>query len=792
MKKIYTILTVALLFLGNLAYSQYYVISRTDIGKNPKALNRDSEGPIPAIGGYDILINLSQTSTPAVQWSATQNIPFTFSFNDTVVTQYKVSNTGVLTFSIDATTVPSSTNEDLPSPNIPNNSVMAWGLRQAQGNDVLSSKTFGKAPYRQHWVYFGSFSTPEGSIDPNNGAWTYWGIVLEETTNNIYVVDMRDFNMNTSLTVGIQINSTTAVQVGSDVAGRSDGGPNTTTDDNSYYEFIQGNRQAVDVAVEELEVIPFPNISDNEIPVGGLLANYGTDAITSLDLNYSINGGNTVTQSLTNLNIAPGEFLEVMHTTPFALTNAGEIDVDFWISNTNGVADQDNRNDTVKGSTLVSNAIPNIIDNIIGAFKDSLIGRVRDGLDDPTDLDFHPDFSRMELWVINRREASIGGSTTIYYNAGRRGSQSSETRVDGNSIHFMSLPSGIAFSNNGNFANSPSVWDANQRPNTSNPFTGPALWTSDTSLYALEHGENGSHYDMLHESPYSMGIAHESGNAFWLYDGNSGDIVRYDFVDDHAPGNDDHSDGIVRRYPVPVSTIRNSTTQRIPNHVVLDKETNWLYIVDAQAAEVLRLDITSGTSNGLFSGSTVFGQTEALTEYSNMAGITFETIIDTDLETPSGIEIIGDRLLVSDYENGDIRVYDMSADFNYLGKFETGREGIAGIKVGPEGNLWYVNMEDSELHKIMPIPTSINEIANNPNFNIYPNPSNGLVTVQLGTTDFLDMRVSVTNTLGQVIIEENITAGKFNLDLSSFENGIYFINVANDQGRFTKKIMINQ
>jgi hypothetical protein len=61
-------------------------------------------------------------------------------------------------------------------------------------------------------------------------------------------------------------------------------------------------------------------------------------------------------------------------------------------------------------------------------------------------------------------------------------------------------------------------------------------------------GGNGSHLDMLHGSPFSMGIAHEVDNVFWVCDDWNKDIVRYDFVGDHGPGNDDHSDAIVNRY----------------------------------------------------------------------------------------------------------------------------------------------------------------------------------------------------------------------------------------------------
>ena len=153
--------------------------------------------------------------------------------------------------------------------------------------------------------------------------------------------------------------------------------------------------------------------------------------------------------------------------------------------------------------------------------------------------------------MVNKRIRSQGGSVTIYKDAGEPG-QTDLQRVDGNAWHFMALPTAIAFSGNSNFGTSQGVWNANSNnPTGGSPFTGPTLWSSDLSIFAQDAGPgtNGSHLDMLHETPYGQGIASESANAFWINDGNSGDIVRYDFAEDHGPGNDYHGDGIVHRYP---------------------------------------------------------------------------------------------------------------------------------------------------------------------------------------------------------------------------------------------------
>ena len=62
----------------------------------------------------------------------------------------------------------------------------------------------------------------------------------------------------------------------------------------------------------------------------------------------------------------------------------------------------------------------------------------------------------LSLWVVNQRIESSGGSTLTIYDAGAP-EESFLAREDGNAWHFMSLPTGIAFSENTNFATSPFI-----------------------------------------------------------------------------------------------------------------------------------------------------------------------------------------------------------------------------------------------------------------------------------------------------------------------------------------------
>lgn len=310
-----------------------------------------------------------------------------------------------------------------------------------------------------------------------------------------------------------------------------------------------------------------------------------------------------------------------------------------------------------------------------------------DDLNIPQDLDFHPN-RFMELWVINKDVDMTGGSTVTISNAGSD-NQSFDFRRDGNAWHFMALPSAMAFSTNGNWASVANIRDANRQGGT---FTGPSLWSSDMNIYARPSGGNGSHLDMLHGSPFGMGIAAEKDNAFWVFDGFYGHLVRYDFAADHGPGNDDHSDGKVHRY-TEVKLTRNGD---LPSHMVLDGQKKWLYIVDGTNQRVIRVNIQTGSKKGDMNLIN-----EPLAEHWEMQGVQSEVINIPGLANPVGIEIRGNRLFVSDYESGDIVAVNVDNN-EVLGRISTGKKGICGIKVGPDNKLWFVNALSNELGRVDP------------------------------------------------------------------------------------------
>lgn len=522
-------------------------------------------------------------------------------------------------------------------------------------------------------------------------------------------------------------------------------------------------------------------VNPGNVDIKGHLFNRSSNTITDMDINYQIDMGAPVTTNITGLNILPFTDYYFTHPTPWNVLVNGSYTVKAWASNLNGNVDMDNNNDTIYKTIVVGPPTPNIMANYIGIIpQKTVIAGTAEGILVPRDLDFHPILTNYDLWVILKSTEANGGKTVKISNAGQVG-QTELLQQDDNAYHFMSLPTGIAFSENENFATSPGVYDANH--DGGNPFTGPTLWDSDPSVYAQPSGGNGSHIDMLHESPYSMGIAHEKDNAFWLNDGQNNCITRYDFAEDHGAGMSDHSDGIIRRYTG--LGLVEDPTHHVVSHLVLDKTTGWLYVVDSENDRVIRMDINTGSATGTFTPY------ENPAEASVFTGFTFSDYITTGLARPSGIDIIGDTLIVSDYSTGEIVMYNCSGATGIeLFRIQTNTPGVMGVKIGPDGNIWYVNATTNQVVRLETI--DVTGMDNNEFLfvNIYPNPASDVVNLKFNNDNYMDATVSISNISGQIMLSKNISGQNEMFDVSSFSNGVYFVNVSGPQISTTKKIII--
>lgn len=544
------------------------------------------------------------------------------------------------------------------------------------------------------------------------------------------------------------------------------------------FEFNASEPAPYDMAATGSNLNPY--VPAGNVEIAATFENLGTETITDFSMNYSVNGGETVTSNVTGASVANTESETFTHDIAWTPTADGEYTIEIWASNLNGNPDEQPDNDVLTIDVTVGPGIPNIIDQYIDAeLQIVTIADAGDQVNKPTDLDFHPNLTLNQLWVINKDTENSGGSTVTIMNTGEP-NQNAIWKRDGNAWHFMSLPTGIAFSPNGNFANSPGVLDANHTPQP-NEFTGPALWSSDLDIYAEPSGGNGSHLDMLHESPYCQGIAAETGNAFWVFDGFSDDIVRYDFVEDHGPGNSYHGDAIIRRY-------RDDEVSRDPNHQIvshleMDADLQWLYVVDHGNDRVIRIDITTGTVGG----TPPYGPHEQVVQYTNVTGYTQETVVSEGLTKPAGIDVIGNRMLVSEYESGDIVIYDISSmPAVELDRIETGFSSLQGIVIGPNGKIYGVDFDTETVYMVDGIGLSTENVVLEKEPRLFPNPTKDIFYVDNVDED-ADFRLFDLS--GKLVAQQKGQGQRVSFDLSNFPSGVYSLQIIGSDFGVTKKLV---
>jgi sugar lactone lactonase YvrE len=137
--------------------------------------------------------------------------------------------------------------------------------------------------------------------------------------------------------------------------------------------------------------------------------------------------------------------------------------------------------------------------------------------------------------------------------------------------------------------------------------------------------------------------------------------------------------------------------------MVFDPRDAMLYIADTGNARIAKLDTKSGTP-----GKNV-QPLEPMKTCQMMDGTALVDVVASgtgELTLPSGLEMKGDLLYVSDNANGRISVFTREGKrVNYL---DTGLPAgaLAGMAFGPDGKLYFVDGTDSRVLRIDPKPAT--------------------------------------------------------------------------------------
>ena len=312
---------------------------------------------------------------PATEVLSTwQTIPFSFSFYGSAVTGYYASDNGYITFDNTAT-VSFNTNTAIPVAGGPNKAIYAFwddvNVISGTGSvDKVNSWTYGTAPNRVHVIQWYSVTPLSGT------GFIYCAIRLYEC-GDFDVINHFGNAAGMTGTIGCEnATGTVGVQVS--------GTPNLTypavgslQNDDVVYTFINSGI-SYDVQMKTLDLQGNVTLGNNT--VSGTLRNLGAATITSLDLNYTVNGGGAVVDNITGLNIAPGAVYNYSHGTPWNVATGGQTyNLCVYASNINGNADQRACNDQICESLFSNNGVSGSKKVLIEEFTGAWCGWCPDG-----------------------------------------------------------------------------------------------------------------------------------------------------------------------------------------------------------------------------------------------------------------------------------------------------------------------------------------------------------------------------------------------------------------------------
>lgn len=265
--------------------------------------------------------------------STWQTIPFSFEFYGQAVTGFFVSDNGYITFDPAATTSASG-NTALPNPSAPQNAIFAYwdALTVVSGGsgvpDQVFVETVGSTPNRMvviQWV----------SVTDAGGAFIYAAVRLHED-GHFDIVHSYGNPGTPTATVGIQ--DPTGLQGISIGASPAYVYPVLAEDaaDDVVYEFYPGTQPAIDVAHQSLD---FEGAIQKDACIGGTLINRGTQTVTSVEIRWSVDGGQAYSRTYSGLAMGPNQTFTWNTGSPMGLTGGNTSAIRVWVGRVNNQAD---------------------------------------------------------------------------------------------------------------------------------------------------------------------------------------------------------------------------------------------------------------------------------------------------------------------------------------------------------------------------------------------------------------------------------------------------------------------
>jgi hypothetical protein len=186
----------------------------------------------------------------------------------------------------------------------------------------------------------------------------------------------------------------------------------------SLFSYELADPFSIDLAGVSVTTAAYVNIGDAPFTISGEVRNAGLTTITSMDVNYTIDGGTAVTESLSGLNITANSNYSFNHSTKWNPASTGSYQVKIYASNLNGGTDGNTSNDEAsKAIDVIDISVPRVTLNEV--FTSSTCGPCVGGNQNLENI-FGVDpsaGSNASKWTMVKYQADFPGSGDPYFTA---------------------------------------------------------------------------------------------------------------------------------------------------------------------------------------------------------------------------------------------------------------------------------------------------------------------------------------------------------------------------------------
>ncbi|MBT3418326.1 MAG: T9SS type A sorting domain-containing protein, partial [Flavobacteriales bacterium] len=185
----------------------------------------------------------------------------------------------------------------------------------------------------------------------------------------------------------------------------------------------------------------------------------------------------------------------------------------------------------------------------------------------------------------------------------------------------------------------------------------------------------------------------------------------------------------------------------------------------------------------------------------SISGIYLDSVINSNgcLSTISTNFTVSDEIIPNINQNGsdlEVLVAGGNSPYSYLWNTSSTSSVITVVAIG---TYWVIVTDasgcfsDTVYFEVTNLSTDILDSEIN-HLIIYPNPSSGIIHLQIDVINILDIEIRIINSTGQIIEKNNLSDYKgeytHSFNLSEYSKGIYFLELETENGKINKKLIL--